>query len=55
MATLTIYCAKNQAQRVKSAFEELIAKIKEKFINYNKIIHYAGNTNISMSNGGQVK
>ena len=55
MATITIYCSKEEGGKVKSAFEELVGKIKEKFVNYNKIVHYIGNTNISMSNGGEVK
>lgn len=55
MATITVYCLKENEQRVKSAFEELVKKIKDKFVNYNKIIHFLGNTNISLSNGGEVK
>ena len=33
----------------------MIGKIKEKFVNYNKIVHYLGTTNVSLSNGGEVK
>ncbi len=55
MATITVYCFKEEGEKVKNAFEELVKKIKEKLINYNKIIHYLGNTNISLSNGGEVK
>jgi hypothetical protein len=55
IATITLYCFKEEGEKVKNAFEELINKIKEKFVNYNKIIHYFGNTNISLSNGGVVK
>ena len=52
MAPITIYCSKEHEANIKAAFEELIGKIKEKFVNYNKIIYYLGNTNITMSNGG---
>lgn len=55
MATITVYCTKNQQMRIKSLFEQMINRIKDKFINYNKIVHYMQTTNISMSNGGQVK
>jgi hypothetical protein len=52
MATIFIYCSKEISEKVKTAFEDLINKIKDKFVNSNKIIHYLGNTNVSMSNGG---
>jgi len=52
MATITLYSSKEQSTKAKGLFEEMLNRIKSKFINYNKIIHYMGTTNISMSNGG---
>lgn len=55
MATITLYCLKDQSEKIKGLFEGMIGRIKDKFINYNKIVHYMGTTNISMTNGGEVK
>lgn len=40
MATITVYCSKQQEGKIKNLFDEMITKIKDKFINYNKIVHY---------------
>ena len=52
MATIFLFCSKSDSEKIKSAFEDLLSRIKEKVLKATKMINYLGNTNVLISNGG---
>jgi hypothetical protein len=54
MAMIMIHCSKDTESEIKTQFEAMLAKIREKLSQSNKIIHYLGSTSISLGTGGAV-
>lgn len=52
---IMIHCRKEWSEKVKSGFEAILAKIREKVSLSNKLVHYLGSTNVLLGAGGVVQ